>query len=76
MFTGIIEELAEVLSLTQEKENLRITCSSSFTNELKIDQSLAHNGVCLTVVDINGDTYSVTAIEETLQKTNLQYLEV
>jgi len=76
MFTGIIEELAEVISLTQEKENLRITCSSSFTNELKIDQSIAHNGVCLTVVDINGETYSVTAIEETLQKTNLQYLEV
>ncbi|MEE2931096.1 MAG: riboflavin synthase [Bacteroidota bacterium] len=76
MFTGIIEELAEVIYLKKEKENLRITCSLSFTNELKIDQSLAHNGVCLTVVDINGDTYSVTAIEETLQKTNLQYLEV
>ena len=76
MFTGIIEDLAEVIYLKKEKENLRITCSSSFTNELKIDQSLAHNGVCLTVVDINGDTYSVTAIEETLQKTNLQYLEV
>jgi len=76
MFTGIIEELAEVIYLKKEKENLRITCSLSFTNELKIDQSLAHNGVCLTVVDINGDTYSVIAIEETLQKTNLQYLEV
>ena len=76
MFTGIIEELAEVIYLKKEKENLRITCSLSFTNELKIDQSLAHNGVCLTVVDINEDIYSVTAIEETLQKTNLQYLEV
>ena len=76
MFTGIIEDLAEVIYLKKDKENLRITCSLSFTNELKIDQSLAHNGVCLTVVDINGDTYSVTAIEETLQKTNLQYLEV
>ena len=65
-----------MISLEREKENLRITCSSSFTNELKIDQSLAHNGVCLTVVDINGDTYSVTAIKETLQKTNLQYLEI
>ncbi|MEE2953800.1 MAG: riboflavin synthase [Bacteroidota bacterium] len=76
MFTGIIEELAEVVSLKHDKGNLTITFLSSFTNELKIDQSIAHNGVCLTVVDINGGTYSVIAIQETLQKTNLQYLEI
>ena len=73
MFTGIIEELGVITHLEQEKENLHITVQSSLTNELKIDQSVAHNGVCLTVVDRNLDenTYVVTAIQETLDKTNV-----
>ncbi|MGH1385098.1 riboflavin synthase [Kordia sp.] len=73
MFTGIIEELGVITHLEREKENLHITVQSSLTNELKIDQSVAHNGVCLTVVDRNLDenTYIVTAIQETLEKTNL-----
>jgi riboflavin synthase len=75
MFTGIIETLGEVKELKQEDTNLHITVKSSITNELKIDQSVAHNGVCLTVVAVNGDNYTVTAIEETLQKTNLEHLK-
>ncbi|MEM6720296.1 MAG: riboflavin synthase [Bacteroidota bacterium] len=73
MFTGIIEELGVITQLEREKENLHITVQSSLTNELKIDQSVAHNGVCLTVVDRNleENTYVVTAIQETLDKTNL-----
>jgi riboflavin synthase len=73
MFTGIIEELGVITHLEREKENLHVTVKSSLTNELKIDQSVAHNGVCLTVVDRNvaADTYVVTAIQETLDKTNL-----
>ncbi|WP_420571152.1 riboflavin synthase [Kordia sp.] len=73
MFTGIIEELGVITHLEQEKENVHITVQSSLTEELKIDQSVAHNGVCLTVVDRNLDknTYVVTAIQETLEKTNL-----
>jgi riboflavin synthase len=73
MFTGIIEELGIITQLKREKENLHITVQSSLTPELKIDQSVAHNGVCLTVVDRNLDenTYMVTAIQETLEKTNL-----
>lgn len=73
MFTGIIEELGIITQLKREKENLHITVQSSLTPELKIDQSVAHNGVCLTVVDRNLDenTYVVTAIQETLEKTNL-----
>lgn len=73
MFTGIIEELGVITQLEREKENLHITVQSSLTNELKIDQSVAHNGVCLTVVERNLDenTYVVTAIQETLEKTNL-----
>ncbi|KAB8152059.1 riboflavin synthase [Kordia sp. TARA_039_SRF] len=73
MFTGIIEELGIITQLKREKENLHITVQSSLTHELKIDQSVAHNGVCLTVVDRNLDenTYVVTAIQETLEKTNL-----
>lgn len=76
MFTGIIEELGIVTSLQTNKENLDITIQANFTSELKIDQSIAHNGVCLTVVSINEDMYTVTAIKETLDKTNLNTLAV
>jgi riboflavin synthase len=76
MFTGIIEQLVEIVSLKNEEGNLDISCKSSITHELKINQSVAHNGVCLTVVDIKGDIYTVTAIKETLNKTNLSGLEV
>ena len=71
MFTGIIESLGVIKLLEKEKDNLHITVASSITNELKIDQSVAHNGVCLTVIKINNDEYTVTAIRETLNKTNL-----
>lgn len=76
MFTGIIEEVGEIISLEKEDSNLHITVKSNMTNELKIDQSVAHNGVCLTVVNIEDDNYTVTAINETLLKTNLNELEV
>jgi riboflavin synthase len=75
MFSGIVEEAATVVRLDREKENLHITMVCSFTNELKIDQSVSHNGVCLTVVKKQGDEYTVTAIKETLDKTNLGLLE-
>jgi len=75
MFSGIVEEAATVLTLEKEQENLHITMKCSFTDELKIDQSISHNGVCLTVVRIEGDTYTVTAIRETLQKSNLGLLQ-
>jgi len=75
MFSGIVEETATVVQLTEEQDNLHITMSCSFVNELKIDQSVAHNGVCLTVVDIKEDTYTVTAIRETLEKSNLGLLK-
>ncbi|NAS30997.1 riboflavin synthase [Flavobacteriaceae bacterium R38] len=75
MFTGIIEELGTVSNLVQDKENLHITIESSLNDELKIDQSVAHNGVCLTVVSFNENTYTVTAIKETLKKTNLNALK-
>ncbi|TPN87707.1 riboflavin synthase [Aquimarina algicola] len=75
MFTGIIEELGKVTSLQTDKENLHITVQANFCSELKIDQSVAHNGVCLTVVSIEGNTYTVTAIKETLDKTNLMHLQ-
>lgn len=71
MFTGIIETLGQVKKLEKDQENLHITIHSDFTNELKIDQSVSHNGVCLTVVDISESEYKVTAIKETLDKTNL-----
>lgn len=71
MFTGIIETLGVVANLKEEQENLHITVKSDITSELKIDQSVAHNGVCLTVVAINNDEYTVTAIKETLDKTNI-----
>jgi len=76
MFTGIIEEVARVTKLEKDRENLHITVSCSFTDELKVDQSLAHNGVCLTVVDIKDKEYTVTAILETLEKSNLGKLKV
>ena len=76
MFSGIVEEAATVVRLEREQENLHITMQCSFTDELKIDQSISHNGVCLTVVRIEEDTYTVTAILETLQKTNLGLLQV
>ncbi|MBC7440011.1 MAG: riboflavin synthase [Flavobacterium sp.] len=71
MFTGIIESLGAIKLLKKENDNLHITVASTITNELKIDQSVAHNGVCLTVVKINNNEYTVTAIRETLNKTNL-----
>lgn len=75
MFTGIIEELGEIKELTQKGDNLNLRVKAAMVPELKIDQSVAHNGVCLTVVDIQNDTYTVTAIKETLQKTNLGELK-
>jgi len=71
MFTGIIEQLGEIKAIVKEGENVHFTVSSPFTSELKIDQSVAHNGTCLTVVAINENEYVVTAIKETLDKTNL-----
>lgn len=76
MFTGIVETAAKVVALNKEKENLHITMECPFTDELKIDQSISHNGVCLTVVSIEGNTYTVTAIKETLLKSNLGLLKV
>lgn len=72
MFTGIIETLGVVKDLQKENDNLQITISSLITSELKIDQSIAHNGICLTVVAINNNEYTVTAIHETILKTNLK----
>lgn len=71
MFTGIIESMGRVESIEKEGSNIHFSLSCDFTNELKIDQSLAHNGVCLTVVNIKEDVYTVTAIDETLKRTNL-----
>ncbi|MCX2741902.1 riboflavin synthase [Pontibacter anaerobius] len=76
MFTGIIEALGHVTDIQQENTNKHFTLTSPFTHDLKIDQSVAHNGVCLTVVSIEGDQYTVTAIDETLRKTNLNSLKV
>ena len=75
MFTGIIEDLGEVIKLEEQLDNLNITIKSKLTPELKIDQSVSHNGVCLTVVEIANDTYKVTAIKETLIKSNLGKLK-
>lgn len=75
MFTGIIEEQGEVTGLTREGENLHIKIAAKLASELKIDQSVAHNGVCLTVVEVNSRDYTVTAIKETLDKTNLGELK-
>ena len=76
MFTGIIEQIAEVVKVESEGSNVHISLKSTITSELKIDQSVAHNGVCLTVVKINGDEYIVTAIKETLDKSNIGLLVV
>ena len=76
MFTGIIEDLGTVKTLNWEDTNLHIEIKSSIAKELKIDQSISHNGVCLTVIDCNSKTYTVTAIKETLDKTNLNSLKV
>ena len=76
MFTGIIESLGIVKSIVQEGENFHITIESNFTSELKIDQSIAHNGVCLTTVNISGNEYTVTAIKETLDKSNFRHLKI
>ncbi len=76
MFSGIVEETGKVVDLRKDKENLHITLECSFVNELKIDQSVSHNGVCLTVVDVNDKNYTVTAIQETLIKSNLGLLKV
>ena len=71
MFTGIIETLGTIKDIRKEEENLHITVSSSITNELRIDQSVSHNGVCLTVVGISEDQFTVTAIKESIDKTNI-----
>ena len=76
MFSGIVEEMATVVAIKNDKENVDLTLTCSFTNELKIDQSVAHNGVCLTVVAIDGDRYTVTAMKETLDRSNLGELKV
>lgn len=75
MFSGIVEEAAKVVAIRKENENIHLTMNCSFVKELKIDQSIAHNGVCLTVVDISEDTYTVTAIKETLERSNLGLLK-
>jgi len=76
MFTGIIESLGVVKNIVQEGENFHITIESDFTSELKVDQSVAHNGVCLTTVKIEGNEYTVTAIKETLDKSNFKHLHI
>lgn len=76
MFSGIVEEMATIVGINKEKENIDFTLQCSFADELKIDQSVAHNGVCLTVVKIDGGTYTVTAMKETLDRSNLSRLEV
>lgn len=75
MFSGIVEEFATVVAVEKEQENMHFTLSCSFVDELKIDQSVAHNGVCLTVVRIFDDKYVVTAMKETLDKSNLGLLQ-
>ena len=76
MFSGIVEEAAKVVALEADRGNLNITMNCSFVDELKIDQSVAHNGVCLTVVSKTADTYTVTAIQETLERSNLGLLQI
>lgn len=76
MFSGIVEEMAIVKAITQDQGNINFTLSCSFTHELKIDQSVSHNGVCLTVVDLKNDCYTVTAMKETLERSNLGLLTV
>lgn len=76
MFTGIIEQLGTIERIEREQSNIHFYVNAGFTDELKIDQSVAHNGVCLTVVSIDSDTYVVTAIDETLERTNLGSLKI
>ena len=76
MFSGIVEEMATVVAIKHDKENIDFTLSCSFVDELSIDQSVAHNGVCLTVVEIKDGTYTVTAMKETLDRSNLGLLKV
>ena len=76
MFSGIVEEMATLVALRNDKENVDFTLTCSFTHELKIDQSVSHNGVCLTVVNIDDDKYTVTAMKETLERSNLGLLKV
>ena len=76
MFSGIVEEYAEVVSVVKDRENLHLTMKCSFVNELKIDQSISHNGVCLTVVSMTEDTYTVTAMKEAMDRSNIGLLKV
>lgn len=76
MFSGIVEECARLVAMEKDQENVHFTFVCSFTGELKIDQSVSHNGVCLTVVSIDGDRYTVTAMKETLDRSNLGLLQV
>lgn len=76
MFSGIVEECAKVVSIVKEMENIHLTLKCSFVDELKIDQSIAHNGVCLTVVSLQNGTYTVTAMKETIERSNLGLLQV
>ena len=76
MFSGIVEECAKVVGIVKEQENLHLTLKCSFVDELKIDQSVSHNGVCLTVVSIQDGTYTVTAMKETIERSNLGLLQV
>lgn len=75
MFSGIVEECAKVVKVVKEQENLHLTLTCSFVSELKVDQSVSHNGVCLTVVRIEGDTYTVTAMKETIERSNIGLLK-
>lgn len=76
MFSGIVEECATVVGIVREQENLHLTLKCSFVDELKIDQSVSHNGVCLTVVSLENGTYTVTAMKETIERSNLGLLQV
>lgn len=76
MFSGIVEEMATLINIEHEQENIHLTLRCSFTNELKIDQSIAHNGVCLTIVRLKDETYTVTAMKETLERSNLGSLKI
>ena len=76
MFSGIVEEYAEVVQVVKDQENLHLTMKCSFVDELKIDQSVSHNGVCLTVVSIQNGTYTVTAMKETIERSNIGFLKV
>lgn len=76
MFSGIVEECATLVAMVKEQENVHFTLKCTFVNELKIDQSISHNGVCLTVVNLTDDTYTVTAMKETLERSNLGLLAI